>query len=175
MRRKAKREVGARVAGLLLQRWDVRRGVLIIVAAGGLSACAASGSSAETRTAEPAASPKAAAYSFRAFVNASAPVHVAAPPNKRGWVYVVEQAGRIRIVVNGRYRSHPFLDIRRLVRSGGEQGLLSVAFHPRFAQNRRFFVNYTDVNGNTRVVEYRSNAAGTQSLTRTRKQWLFVA
>ena len=45
----------------------------------------------------------------------------------------------------------------------------------RFAKNKRFFVNYTDVNGNTRVVEYRSNAAGTQALTRTRKQWLFVA
>ncbi len=61
------------------------------------------------------------------------------------------------------------------MRSGGEQGLLSVAFHPQFAKNQRFFVDYTDVNGNTRVVEYRSNAAGTQALTRTRKQWLFVA
>jgi glucose/arabinose dehydrogenase len=153
----------------------VLRGGITLVAAALLSACAASGSTAETTRPTATAAPAAAAYSFRAFVNASAPVHVAAPPNKRGWVYVVEQAGRIRIVVNGRYRSRPFLDIRRLVRSGGEQGLLSVAFHPRFAQNRRFFVNYTDVNGNTRVVEYRSNAAGTQALTRTRKQWLFVA
>jgi glucose/arabinose dehydrogenase len=150
----------------------VLRGVVAIVGAALLSACAAAGSPAETT---PGAQPRAAAYSFRAFVNASSPVHVSAPANKPGWVYVVEQAGRIRLVVNGRYRATPFLDIRPLVRSGGEQGLLSVAFHPQFARNRRFFVNYTDVNGHTRVVEYRANAAGTQALTRTRKQWLFVA
>jgi glucose/arabinose dehydrogenase len=132
------------------------------------SACAASGSTAEPSTSA------AATYSFRSILSASDPVHVSAPANKPGWLYVVEQAGRIRIAVNGRYRSAPFLDIRRLVRSGGEQGLLSVAFHPQFAKNRRFFVNYTDVNGHTRVVEYRSNAAGTQALPRTRKQWLFV-
>ena len=133
------------------------------------SACAASGSTAET------SATGAAAYSFRSILSASDPVHVSAPANKPGWLYVVEQEGRIRLAVNGRYRSTLFLDIRRLVRSGGEQGLLSVAFHPQFAKNRRFFVNYTDVNGHTRVVEYRSNAAGTQALTRTRKQWLFVA
>ena len=147
----------------------MRRGVLIVVAALVASACAASGSTAET------SSTGAAAYSFRSILSASDPVHVSAPANKPGWLYVVEQAGRIRLAVNGRYRSAPFLDIRRLVRSGGEQGLLSVAFHPQFAKNQRFFVNYTDVNGHTRVVEYRSNAAGTQALTRTRKQWLFVA
>jgi glucose/arabinose dehydrogenase len=154
----------------------VRRGVLTLIAAAVLSACAASGSTAENATTARTAAPEAAAYSFRAFVNAVSPVHVAAPANKPGWVYVVEKAGRIRVVVNGRYRARPFLDIRRLVgSSGSEQGLFSVAFHPRFAQNRRFFVDYTDVNGNTRVVEYRSNAAGTQALIRTRKQWLIVA
>jgi glucose/arabinose dehydrogenase len=142
---------------------------LIVVAALVASACAASGSTAET------SSTSAAAYSFRSILSASDPVHVSAPANKPGWLYVVEQAGRIRLAVNGRYRSAPFLDIRRLVRSGGEQGLLSVAFHPQFGKNKRFFVDYTDVNGHTRVVEYRSNAAGTQALTRTRKQWLFVA
>ena len=141
-----------------------------------LCACASSGATGQTTTApERAASPAAATYEFRRLVNAVDPVHVAAPANKPGWIYVVEQAGRIRIAVNGRFRSTPFLDIRRLVRSGGEQGLLSIAFHPRFASNRRFFVDYTDVNGNTRVVEYRANAAGTRALLRTRKQWLAVA
>ena len=51
----------------------------------------------------------------------------------------------------------PFLDIDSQVTSGGEQGLLSVAFHPRYAQNRLFYVNFTDNNGHTRVVEYRSD------------------
>ena len=149
------------------------RGIAVLAAAVVASACAASGSTAETSPST-TARPTAVSYTFRPILNAAAPVHVAAPRNKPGWVYVVEQAGRIRLVVNGRYRAAPFLDIRRLVQSGGEQGLLSVAFHPQFASNRRFFVNYTDVNGNTRVVEYRSNAAGTQALLRTRKQWLFV-
>src|SRR5689334_13523962 len=48
----------------------------------------------------------------------------------------------------------PFLDIRSLVSSGGERGLLSVAFHPRYAQNGFFYVNYTDLNGNTVVARY---------------------
>jgi glucose/arabinose dehydrogenase len=82
------------------------------------------------------------------------------------------EASRIRVLQNGRVRPTPFLDIRSLVLSGGEQGLLSVAFHPKYAQNRKFYVNYTDRNGDTRVVEYRSN--GTKALLRTRRQLLFV-
>jgi glucose/arabinose dehydrogenase len=102
----------------------------------------------------------------------ASPLHLAAPRSERGRLYVVEQAGRIVVVEGGRVRRAPFLDIRRLVQSGGEQGLLSVAFHPRYASNRRFFVNYTDRNGDTRVVEYRSN--GRRALLGTRRQWLFV-
>jgi glucose/arabinose dehydrogenase len=71
---------------------------------------------------------------------------------------VVEQAGRIRVIEKGRVLAKPFLDIRSLVRSGGEQGLLSVAFHPDYAENGLFYVNYTNVNGDTRVVEYRARA-----------------
>jgi glucose/arabinose dehydrogenase len=156
----------------------VAKGVATVAAAVIASACAASGSTAETTESPTAAnatvSPSAASYTFRRILASDAPVHVSAPRNKPGWLYVVEQAGRIRLVVNGRYRAAPFLDIRSSVRSGGEQGLLSVAFHPDFARNRRFFVNYTDLNGHTRVVEFRSNAAGTQALPRTRRQWLFV-
>ncbi len=102
----------------------------------------------------------------------ASPTHVAAPRSEPNRLYVVEQAGRIRVLVNGRLRRQPFLDIRRLVVSGGEQGLLSVAFHPGYARNRRLYVNYTDRNGDTRVVEYRSN--GRRALTRTARQVLFV-
>ena len=103
----------------------------------------------------------------------SSPVHLASAPGARGRLWVVEQAGRIRMVVNGRVARQPFLDIRSRVQSGGEQGLLSVAFHPSYARNRRFYVNYTDTAGDTRVVEYRANRAGTRALRRTR-QLLFV-
>ena len=97
----------------------------------------------------------------------SAPVHVAAPRSEPGRLYVVEQAGRIRVVERGRV-VRTFLDIRGLVASGGERGLLSVAFHPNYAQNRRFYVNYTDTGGHTRVVEYRSK--GRTAILRSRRQ-----
>ena len=82
------------------------------------------------------------------------PVHLTWAPGERERLYVVEQVGRIRVVEEGRLLEQPFLDIVDLVVSGGEQGLLSVAFHPEYESNRRFYVNYTDVNGDTRVVEY---------------------
>ena len=84
------------------------------------------------------------------------PVHVTAVPNQPGTLYVVEQPGRIRIVRNGRVTG-TLLDIRSRVVCCGEQGLLSVAFHPRYAQNRRFFVYYTAPEN--RVVEYRRGRA----------------
>jgi glucose/arabinose dehydrogenase len=80
----------------------------------------------------------------------------------------------IRVIVSGRLRAAPFLDIRSQVTSGGEQGLLSVAFHPNFAKNHRFYVDYTDRNGDTRVVEYRTNKAGTTGVRSTARELLFV-
>jgi glucose/arabinose dehydrogenase len=100
-----------------------------------------------------------------------APLHLAAPPNEPGRLYVVEQKGLIRVIANGRARAEPFLDVRSLVMSGGEQGLLSVAFHPRYAQNHLFYVDYTDTNGDTRVVEYRSD--GTRAVPSSARQLFF--
>jgi glucose/arabinose dehydrogenase len=100
------------------------------------------------------------------------PTFAGAPRSEPGRLYVVEQPGVIRVLVNGTLRAQPFLDIHDKVVSGGEQGLLSVAFHPRYAQNHRFYVDYTDVRGDTRVVEYRSN--GTVALPGTARQLLFV-
>ena len=85
----------------------------------------------------------------------SSPVYVTAPPGDRRRVFVVEQAGRIREVRAGHVLGTPFLDIRNLVRSGGEQGLLSMAFAPDYARTGLFYVYYTDTDGNERVVEYR--------------------
>jgi glucose/arabinose dehydrogenase len=101
----------------------------------------------------------------------SSPVHVTAPRSEPGRLYVVEQAGRI-VVVEGGKVVRTFLDIRNVVVSGGEQGLLSVAFHPRYAQNHRFYVDYTDLNGDTRIVEYRSN--GRQAIRSTRRELLRI-
>jgi len=102
------------------------------------------------------------------------PVHVASTKSQPNRLYVVEQAGLIRVLVSGKIRRNPFLDIRSRVTSGGEQGLLSVAFHPNFARNHLFYVDYTDVNGDTRVVQFKTNKAGTVGLPATARQVLFV-
>ncbi len=70
-------------------------------------------------------------------------------------VFVVEQRGVISIVRDGARVARPFLDIRSRVRSGGEQGLLGLAFHPRHAENGRLYVNYTNRAGTTVIAEYR--------------------
>ena len=87
----------------------------------------------------------------------TAPVYATAPPGETGKLYVVEQAGQIVVLTNGKVSPTPFLDIHSLVTSGGEQGLLSMAFDPGYAKNHRFYVDYTDQNGDTRVVRYISN------------------
>jgi glucose/arabinose dehydrogenase len=74
-------------------------------------------------------------------------------------LFIVEQVGRIRIVGDGELEEEPFLDVSELVTAGGEQGLLGLAFHPQYEANGRFFINYTDVQGDTVVAEYRSDPA----------------
>jgi len=101
-----------------------------------------------------------------------APVHATVAPGEAGNLYVVEQAGVIRLLTAGRIRSTPFLDIRSIVLSGGEQGLLSLAFDPNYQKNHRFYVDYTDKNGDTHVVRYTSN--GTTAIRSSAKQLLFV-
>jgi glucose/arabinose dehydrogenase len=81
------------------------------------------------------------------------PVYVTSAPGDPSTLYVVEQPGRIKAVRGGRVVD-TFLDIRDRVKSGGEQGLLSVAFSPKYATNHKFYVDYTDTNGDTRVVEF---------------------
>lgn len=90
------------------------------------------------------------------------PVHIAVAPGTPGRLYVVEQSGVVRIVEAGTVRKEPFLDIRRQVDSGGEKGLLAIVFHPRFRDNREFFVNYTAQDGrglHTRVSRFRAVSA----------------
>ena len=82
------------------------------------------------------------------------PVYLTSPPGDSR-LFVVEQAGRIRVVKNGATLPRPFLDISERVRSGGEQGLLSMAFHPDYRNNGQFFVNFTDRAGDTRVERFK--------------------
>ncbi len=69
-------------------------------------------------------------------------------------LFIVEQEGSIRIVENGQMLGTPFFDIRNIVRHQGEQGLLSVAFHPDYKANGFFYVYHTDQGGDSRVARY---------------------
>jgi glucose/arabinose dehydrogenase len=99
------------------------------------------------------------------------PTHLTATASEPDRLYITEQPGRVRMIENGRLLHQPFLDIRDEVASGGEQGLLSLAFHPDYERNRFFYIDYTDVNGDTRVVEYHARANGPPQ---RRRELLFV-
>ena len=117
------------------------------------------------------ATPASATVHLRAYASGFAsPTYVTATRTEPSRLYVVEQPGRIRYLVRGRLAG-TFLDIRSRVSSGGERGLLSVAFSPGYARNHRFYVDYTDRNGDTRVVQYRSD--GTRAIPGSAHQLLF--
>jgi glucose/arabinose dehydrogenase len=84
-----------------------------------------------------------------------APVYVSGAPGFPKLLFVVEQAGRVRVLRRGHRLPHPFLDISGLVQSGGERGLLSIAFPPDYRESRRLYVYYTDRQGDIRVDEFK--------------------
>jgi glucose/arabinose dehydrogenase len=130
----------------------VRTRLACLLTASALAAGCGGGSDPEAGPAAPGG------YQFARIASGlDSPVHVTAPPGETRRLYVVEQAGRIRIVTGGQVTG-TLLDIRSRVVCCGEQGLLSMAFHPRYSRNGRYYVNYTDRNGDTRVVEYRGRA-----------------
>ena len=84
-----------------------------------------------------------------------APLAIANANDGSGRLFIAEQDGRIRIVRrDGAVVAAPFLDIASEVSSGGERGLLGLAFHPDFPTDPRLFVDYTDTNGDTRVSSF---------------------
>lgn len=88
-------------------------------------------------------------------------------------LFVVQQGGLIRILnANGTVNTTPFLNLSSLLSTGGERGLLGLAFHPNYATNGLFFVNYTNTSGNTVIARYSvsanpnvANTAGTILMT----------
>jgi glucose/arabinose dehydrogenase len=90
------------------------------------------------------------------------PVGLAHAGDGSGRLFVVEKAGRIRVLENGALLGAPLLDIAGRVGSQqSEQGLLGLAFHPAFAQNGQFYVNYTDLQGDTVVSRFSMPAGWT--------------
>jgi glucose/arabinose dehydrogenase len=90
--------------------------------------------------------------------NFASPTYVTHPPGVPHYLYVVEAAGRVRVLHRGNRRRRPFLDIRRLVAVGGERGLLSIAFDPNYRRNRLFYAYYTNRAGNIEIAEFRARS-----------------
>ena len=89
----------------------------------------------------------------------SAPVAIVQDPTNASVQFVVEQGGRIRTVVSGQVRPTDFLDLRSAISSGGERGLLGLAFAPYDASGGSFFVNFTNPSGHTVIARFRRSAA----------------
>ena len=86
----------------------------------------------------------------------SSPIAFVQNPADPTLQYVVEQGGHIRVIHNGAVVSTDFLDLSGVISSGGERGLLGLAFAPDYATSRRFYVNFTNTAGDTVVARFRS-------------------
>lgn len=106
----------------------------------------------------------------------SSTVFVAAPPADTARLFIVQQSGEILILnlTSSTILPAPFLDISTLVSFGGERGLFAIAFHPDYANNRKFYVSYTNLAGNSVLAEYEASIgnanvadAGSATIMRT--------
>jgi glucose/arabinose dehydrogenase len=95
-----------------------------------------------------------------------------APGDSARRLFIAEKTGRIRVVKGGRLLDAPFLDLSARVSGGSEQGLLGLVFHTTYATTGRLFVNYTDKQGDTRIVEIAVAAPGVDAATIAREREL---
>ncbi len=96
--------------------------------------------------------------------NIEAPVAVTHAGDGSGRLFIVQRIGRILVWQDGAVLAEPFLDISERVGCCGERGLLGLAFHPDFAENGQFFVNYTDTAFDTTVSRFRAEAGAATAL-----------
>ncbi len=112
-----------------------------------------------------AVAPAAAQGPLRGRVHASgltSPVAFVQDPTNAAVQFVVEQAGRIRVLQNGVLQTTDFLDLRGFISSGGERGLLGLALAPNYASSGRFYVNFTNPAGHTVIARFRRSAGNPQ-------------
>jgi glucose/arabinose dehydrogenase len=110
---------------------------------------------APDRTARPAT----AGVGLKRIGSFESPVYVTGAPGYPNLLFVVEQGGTVRVLRGGHELPRPFLDIHNLISSGGERGLLSIAFPPDYRSSGRFYVYDTDPRGNIRIDEFKRGSA----------------
>jgi glucose/arabinose dehydrogenase len=124
----------------------------------GLSLAFGSGASACSETG-PSGPPVGTGVGLQEVVSGlSFPLYLTAPAADFTRLFVVEKTGRIRIVKDGLLLPDPFLDLSSHVSTGGEQGLLGLAFDPDYPATGRFLVHYTGLDGNTALSRFQVSA-----------------
>jgi glucose/arabinose dehydrogenase len=137
--------------------------IVVLAGCGGCGNGTNSGSGSGGAAAKPARAPAPASSARSAGLKRvgtfSSPIYVTAPAGDKHRLFVVERAGRIRVVKDGHKLATPFLDISSQVRTDGERGLLSMAFAPDYQSSGRFYVYFVDGNGDIRIQEMRRASA----------------
>src|SRR5690348_16003548 len=104
----------------------------------------------------------------------SFPLDIVQDPLHSNVQFVVQQGGRIRVVQDRVIQAQDFLDMTGSITSGGERGLLGLAFAPDYATSRRFYIYFTDLNGNlviARFLRSTNDALRADSTTRLDFEW----
>jgi glucose/arabinose dehydrogenase len=157
-----------------------RRATAAVLAAslGLLAACSGSGDKQHSATAAGTTAPpvRAAAtgVKLKRIGTFSAPTYVTAPRGDTHRLFVVERAGRIRIVKDGKKLGTPFLDISSNVRTDVERGLLSMAFAPDYAKSGRFYIYFTDNTGDIHIQEGRRSSGNPDIAAGSRRNLLTI-
>lgn len=120
--------------------------------------------------------PDAGGFEWRPVVEGlDRPIGVANAGDGSGRLFVLEQAGEVRVIKGGVLLAEPFLDIRdRVGSNGSERGLLGIAFHPDYRSNGYFYVNYTDLSGNTVIACFQADPAADKADPGSEKELLHV-
>jgi glucose/arabinose dehydrogenase len=143
-----------------------------------LAACSGSGDKQHSATAAGAPSapvrPAATGVKLKRIGSFSAPIYVTAPRGDTRRLFVVERAGRIRIVKDGKKLAKPFLDISSNVRTDSERGLLSMAFPPDYAKSGRFYIYFTDNTGDIRIQEGHRSSGNPDLASGSRRNLLTI-
>jgi len=152
-----------------MRRLSLLATVLATLATLALPACGSASDTTRVPSTTSASRPHRTDVALKKIGSFEAPVYVAGAPGFPKLLFVVEQPGKIVVVKGGHRLRKPFLDIRADVSYGGERGLLSVAFPPDYARSGRFYVYYTDSDGNIRIDEFH-RASATRAAPGSRRE-----
>jgi glucose/arabinose dehydrogenase len=146
---------------------------VVVAAAAGCGGGGGDGS-ADGASAAPITTTRVKGVRLKRIGSFSSPVYVAGAPGDPSRLFVVERAGRIRVIRNGHRVGRPFLDIHKDVSTKGERGLLSMAFAPDYQTSGLLYVYYTDRRGDIRIQQLRRSGNANVAVANSRRDVLRV-